>query len=475
MFMNSLKNTAARFFGDTMTNFVKGVALAAGKSNGIVYAESNITIEEMSAAYSSSWICGRVIDKPIEDAFREWREWQGEAEAVTALEEIEKRLRYKEKVKEARTIADVTGQAYLYMDIQGAGNIEEPLVIENQEKIDIRFLTVLPTGVVTEGILEIDPLDENYGFPRYYEINGSTQNVKIHPSRIAVFYGRRRIQQGVTLQKRADGILKAGLDACKQYEAAILNLVDLTFEAKIDVIAVDGLSNQVGTEKGTEAVVNRYQNLKDLKHNNGMIILDKTNEEYSQKQVNFSNLPQVVETAAQAVCGAFEIPMAILFGKSEGGLGSTGNLELSTYYDRINVYQDKNIALPLVLFDRLLVIDALGEDDNTMFYVWRKLWQTSSKEKSEIGKAQVETLEKMMGFFPEEVVNKVAVNMLTESGVASGLEKIQAEWEKENAEEEVTGNISEADAAETAAELATRTAANEAANAREADENGETE
>jgi len=437
MFKNLLKSTATRF-GDSMQNFANGIQLTDGKSSGVTYVESNISNQEMSAAYSSSWIAAKVIDKPIEDAFRAWREWvAGDPKQVTAIEITEERLKYKERVKEARVLADVVGQSYLYMDVQGAGKIEEPLEITETSKINIRFLTVLSSDVVVEGQLEEDPLSENYGLPTYYEINGSTQHLKIHPSRIAVFYGRKRTNTGITFQKRADGVLKVGMEALKQYEATAKNVTDLTFEAKIDIMSVKGLSKQVATVKGAEAVTTHYETLKQIKTSNGMIVLDGDSEEYEQKQVNFSNLPEVVKTAAMAVAGAFSIPHTILFGESEGGLGSSGNLELSTYYDRIENYQNNKISEPLLIFDRLLVIEATGSDDPKIIYTWRPLWQISSKDKAEIGKTQSETLAKLLDIYPEDVVAKIGLNILSESGIAAGIEDIFAEWEIENPNGEI--------------------------------------
>ena len=85
MFKNLLKSTATRF-GDSMQNFANGIQLTDGKSSGVTYVESNISNQEMSAAYSSSWIAAKVIDKPIEDAFRAWREWvAGDPKQVTAI------------------------------------------------------------------------------------------------------------------------------------------------------------------------------------------------------------------------------------------------------------------------------------------------------------------------------------------------------------------------------------------------------
>src|SRR5690606_10479478 len=87
-----------------------------------------------------------------------------------------------------------------------------------------------------------------------------------------------------------------------------------------------------------------------------------------------------------------------------------------------------------------LIRSALGSRPADIFFNWRSLWQTSEKERADIGKTTADTIKTISdtGLLPEDVLSKVAVNMLTEAGVAPSLEGEMADWEAENPEGEDT-------------------------------------
>jgi len=155
---------------------------------------------------------------------------------------------------------------------------------------------------------------------------------------------------------------------------------------------------------------------------------DQPGEVWDQKNTSFATLPDIIEKAQQEVSGACGIPRALLFGTSSGGLGSTGDLELSNYYDAVNTEQSTQIEPAMALFDECLIRAALGNRPADLWYEWRSLWQMTDKEKAEIGRMKAETWVKIATVLPADVIAQPMVNDFTEAGLAPGLEASYADF-----------------------------------------------
>ena len=94
----------------------------------------------------------------------------------------------------------------------------------------------------------------------------------------------------------------------------------------------------------------------------------------------------------------------------------------------------------MAILDDCLLYSAIGKRDDDVFYNWRSLWQTTEKERADIGKTTADSIKTISDtkLIPEEVLTKVAVNMLTEAGVTPGLESEMEEWTAANPEGEDT-------------------------------------
>ena len=92
----------------------------------------------------------------------------------------------------------------------------------------------------------------------------------------------------------------------------------------------------------------------------------------------------------------------------------------------------------LQVLDECLIRSALGSRPAEVFYNWRSLWQTTDTERAAIGKSTAESIKIIADtrLIPENVLATVAVNMLTEAGIAPGLEAEMLEYGKSTPQEE---------------------------------------
>ena len=421
--MSSRRNRTASpvAVSDSLQNLTANLNTGRDKQSSSRYVRSLQAPQEYEAAYQSSWLARAIIDKRADDSTRKWREWQAEADQITAIEKVEAKFHVKNKVNKALKMAGLYGGAAIYFDL--GEDSSQPLNLNTVTRNKLRSVVVLTRNNLSSGEINRNPLDENFGKPDHYIVQSGSAGgqVYIHHTRLAIFHG---VENPSLSAEWGDSRLTPVMDALKQFEGTAANISSLVYEAKVDVFSITGLTQLVKDSGDLDKLVSRYTTLATLKGNNGMMVIDKDNETYDQKSITFGGLTDILDKFQQNISGAAGYPRAILFGTATGGLGSTGELELSSYYDRINSEQENEIQPALELFDEVLIRTALGSRPEAVHYNWRSLWQMSDEKKAEIGNKQADTLTKLVAtnLFDLDELSRAAVNLLTESGTMPGLE-----------------------------------------------------
>lgn len=408
---------------DGLQSLTAELGTSRDKAASVSYKVTEYNDHDLVSAYRTSWLARKIVDIPAQDSTREWRAWKGEEDQIEKIEEEERRLGLQAKAMRAATLGRLYGVAYLYYDL--GDDPGTPISPERIKTGGLRFITVLTHQQLVAGEYDQDPLSPTYGLPRWYDTANSISGTqRVHPSRVIRFGGYPRPEQELLQDARDDSVLVALLDTVKQFDSTAANIASLVFEAKIDVIKVNGLMNIAGNPYEEQKLLDRYRLAAVAKGNNGMLLLDGENEDYEQKAYSFSALSDIMDRFSQNSSGAADIPMTRLFGRSPGGMNSSGDSDLRNYYDRIKADQNLKLRPALSMLDECLIRSALGSRPEEIHYHWNSLWQVSDKERSDLGTATVGMVRslKETGLLPDEVLAKITVVALTEDGVLPGLE-----------------------------------------------------
>lgn len=417
---------------DGLTSLTAGLGTDRDKSATVTYTYRALTDQELVASYSGAWLPKRVVDQRASDCFRKWRAWQGDTDIAGKIEKVEAALGIRSKMERAKQLANLYGRAHVYFDL--GDDPSQPVNVDRVRLNAMRFATVLSMREVSDGPVDDDPMSPYYGEPQYYELFSNSQGaVRLHPSRLVTFYGDES-PDDLIFGRKGVSILQSTMDAIKRHDSIVANVAGLVFEARVDVITVPGLGELLSNPEQERHFLNRMRLMATMKGNNGLVMIsgatskDQPGETWDQKNTTFATLPDIIEKAQQEVSGACGIPRALLFGTSSGGLGSTGDLELSNYYDAVNTEQSTQIEPAMNVFDECLIRSALGNRPADLWYSWRSLWQMSDKEKAEIARMKAETWVKIATVLPADVIAQPMVNDFTEAGLAPGLEASYAEF-----------------------------------------------
>ena len=427
----------ARIF-DGLRNIVANLATARDKASHSEYFDSVVDENTLLVMYGNSATAKNVVDLPAEDATREWREWQAEAPQIELIEAEEKRLGLQGSVMTALKRAGLFGGSAIYIGTRDL-NPAVPLNPERIGKGGLTYLAVMNRMDLTAGELQRDPRLPGYGKPMKYTLQaGAGKRVEIHPSRLVVFTGedvpdvRQSTQQGW-----GDSKLKPCWTSVRNLDATIANIASLIFEAKIDVVGINGFNE--GLRSGGAAyeamILARAQLSVQGKGINGALLMDKE-DTYSQKSANFANLPELLDRFMQMVSSSSGIPMSRLFGISAAGLNATGEGDEKVYFDRVRVMQTLEIDPAMQILNECLIRSALGDRPKDIWWTWRPLFSPSEKERGDLAKVLIDGAKAMhdMGTIPQEAVAQSLINALTENGSYPGLDSLADEFEVEGDE-----------------------------------------
>jgi hypothetical protein len=423
---------------DRLVNLVTGLGtVGKDKNASTLHSLLLLTKDQLEAMYRSDWLPRKIIDIPAQDMTREWRGWQADEKAIEKLEEVERTMRVREKVYAALLRARLYGGAGLYLGLNRNERPELPLNIETVKAGSLAYIHVLNRWELTAGDMDMDPQSPTFGEPLWYDLpNNWERGLRIHPSRIIRFVGAPLPDPLTTKEPWGDSILQIVYEAVMNASSSQQHTASLFPEAKVDVISVPGLSDHLSTEQGTARITDRFTKANLIKSLHGLMLLENgpegEAEVWNQKQIDFSQFPELLNQFLQVAAGAADIPVTRLLGQSPAGLNATGESDIRNYYDGISSRQETELAPALERLDEIVIRSALGSRPDDVWYEWNPLWQMTEKEKVDVEKVRADTFSVYArdATVPSAVLETTIKNSLIESGNFPGVEKAYEEFEK---------------------------------------------
>ena len=376
-----------KFIKDGYQNLLKGFGGSNDTRTQTIYQHSpriGRLWTQLEDLYATNSIAAKVIDIPINDAFREGRTL--EIEDIKQKEEIEELyISIDLKINLALKYADLFGGALLVI-VSGDDELSNP--IKDFKQGDLLNIAVIDASQVVPQTLDKNPLSITYNMPSSYLINGTSVN--IHPSRTFYVDGinttnrERERNNGFGLSKFER--ISNHLEDAVQTNVSIRNLVE---QSNIDVIKINNMNDAVA--EGAESVVqSRLEILSQMKSLLNTIALD-ANDEYINIAKNFSNLDKIQMNMFSLVAMASDIPVTRLMGSSADGLNATGAGDLTNYYDSVKAdIQVKRMKPIYKYLDPLITIHLFGNSEGFK-YEFNSLYQLSEEQIATIQKAEADT------------------------------------------------------------------------------------
>jgi phage-related protein (TIGR01555 family) len=348
----------------------------------------------MSSLYRSNWIARKVIDCIAEDMMKNFVNIVTSA-SPEKLKELNRAITVtatKAKLLEAIKWARLFGGAAAVMMIKGQGDqLDEPLDLDSVGPDSYRGLLVLDrwSGISPSGTISTD-LDNptQFGLPEHYMVTTDTKTFSVHHSRVLRFTGRS-LPWWEWLAEMRWGISEFELvfDELKKRDNTSWNLASLIFRANIFSIKFKDLAaNLSGLGKSAAAQQQFYNILSaqnQLMSNQGLLVLPEDGG-IETHQYAFSGINEVYESFMLDICGASEIPMSRLFGRTYSGLGQTNIGDEHTYYDIVGQKQQRELDPQLQKLLPIIALSTWGKIPKDFEWFFKPVRSLSNEEQADL-------------------------------------------------------------------------------------------
>lgn len=381
---------------DGLQNVVANLGTNSDKrtANRFGYSANNFDFAQLEAAYQSNWIARQIVNVPVDDGTREWREFK--CDGAAEIEKEEKRLGVPKEYKLARYWSRLYGGAVILMLTDQP--LDQPLDPAKVKKGGLKRLVVLDRWEIQPQLINYhNPVAPDYLTPEWYTVR-SSQGQWIHSSHVVRVDGEelpRRLRE--INESWGDSTLRKVLEDLQDVVATKGGVATMVMESTVDVITREGLSAELASGEETN-VIQRYAMAGRMKSLVNQLLLDGS-ETYERKELSFSGLGDILDKFMVWISGAAEIPVTRLFGRSAAGMNATGEGDQNNYYDAVAGMQESQFRPDLEKLDEVLVRSALGYIPDDCMWEWRPLYQESGTElaQQELARAQAEDMRLQQG------------------------------------------------------------------------------
>ncbi|WP_314282756.1 anti-CBASS protein Acb1 family protein [Haemophilus sputorum] len=331
-------------------------------------------ISQLEALWKESWVAQKICRKKAQDMTRKWREITSndlDGAQLEKIDRLERKLKLKETLEQALIWASLYGGVGILVLTEKS--TMTPLTAD--QAID-RLVLLRKDMVVGVGSLNNNIFDENYGKFDQYKINSL---LDVHHSRLIIINGTPRPPKRFA-DSEIWGLsdLEAVYSTLKRFDLLSTNTGDLVNESKVDVLKMEGLTERIaaGMEEQIAKAVSMVQLIKS---STNTLLLDKENE-YEQKELSFSGLRDLLVEFRNAVAGAADMPVTILFGQSAAGFAS-GAEDIQNYHESIHALQESRLRPVFDRLDPILCQMALGFEPADFWFEFNSLQEMSIEQK----------------------------------------------------------------------------------------------
>lgn len=390
---------------DSFQNFQ--AALGIGASNQIsnsFYGFNPITRLRLQLEwmYRGSWLVGMAVDAPADDMTRAGIELESQLkpEEKDKLQEAIQDLQIWQKLNEVIKWSRLYGGALGYLLIDGQ-DPESPLNLDSIGQGQFKGIMPIDRWMVQPTLANlIQDLGPDYGLPKYYDLvqYEPTLNYwpRIHHSRVVRMVGiPLPFNQRIFENYWGESVIERIYDRLVAFDSTSQGAAQLVYKAHLRIMKVEGLRNIIAAGGAAMAgLTAQMANMRQTQSSEGITLLDST-DEFEAQQYAFSGLSDMMLQFGQQISGALQIPLVRLFGQSPGGLNSSGESDLRTYYDHLAKHQETDLRAPLVKILDVTSRSTLGRPLPKGFrFRFNPLWLVTEKERADIAASTTDSVVK---------------------------------------------------------------------------------
>ncbi|HEY0120637.1 MAG TPA: DUF1073 domain-containing protein [Rhizobium sp.] len=344
----------------------------------------------------------RIVEVIATEMTRKWIRLtsKGEADETDKITKIKDEMSRLDVQKVFKTLAEQDGffgRSHLYIDtgktddpdelLTPIGNGRDDLSRKKVGKGSLKALRAVeavwtyPTNYNSN-----DPLRGDWYTPDMWFVMGK----RIHASRLLTFIGREVPDLlkpaysfgGLALTQMA----KPYVDNWLQTRQSVNDIISAfsVFVLKTNMAA----NLEVGGDE--TAIVARAEIFNNLRNNRGLMMLDKTEEEFANVSAPLGTLDMLQAQSQEHMASVSGIPLVKLLGVTPSGLNASSDGEIRAFYDWITASQIAFFKSGLTKVLDFIQLSLFGEVDQDIEFEFEPLWELNEKERAEVRKLESE-------------------------------------------------------------------------------------
>ena len=350
---------------------------------------------------------------------RRWIEWHyegtdaGGADKLKAMEQAFKDFKVQEKFQRAAEQDNWFGRSQIYVMIRNEldDNARQlPLIVDEQHiKVgDLKGLNVIePYWTTPYSYNANDPAAPDFYKPTSWFIVGR----KTHSTRLLSFVSRE-VPDLLKPAYNFGGISLTQLlePYVNQWLRTRNSVSDLIHNFSVLALSTD-LGATLNDQSAGTSLLNRVRAFVAARDNQGVMLLDKNQEELTQVAVPLSGLDALQAQSQEHMCAPSHIPLVKAYGVTPAGLNATSEGEIQVFYDFVRSVQEQMFRPQLDRLSKIMQLHLFGTVDDALTFEFVSLDEPSAKEESEIRKASADqdvAYVQNAILSPEEVRAKIA-------------------------------------------------------------------
>ena len=331
---------------------------------------------------------------------REWitiKSKSGDRSQLKRIGELETRLRelkLRQMMRSANLNDGFQGRGQIYIDTNGPDDREElrfPLgdfkalkAKYGAGKFIKRLGAIEPMWCYPAAYEATDPLRANWYKPDLWWVMGK----EVHRDRLLTFTGHEVPDMlkpaysfgGQALTQLAKPYVDNWLRN-RQSESDLLN----NFSLRVLSTELDAATADDGSE-----LFQRALTLTSLADNQGLMIINRSSEEFDIKAAPLGGVPEIVKQSKENMTLPSRMPIVKFFGNQPSGLNADSEGVIRMWYDDILAMQESRNREPIQFVMELAEIELWGEIIDDITFEFNGLWQLDEAGKSAIQKTKAD-------------------------------------------------------------------------------------
>lgn len=354
-------------------------------------------------AYAEGGVMARIVDDPADMATK-----QGVTikHGTEALDNELDRLQVMARLSDALRWALLDGGGALVILTKDGASLEEPLVPANVQEIEeFRVVSAISMRGDKDGRYD-DPRLANYGQPQFYLIDAQANTItngnqyRVHETRIIPIPGApMAVIGGVDMRDipwMGRGVSRAAVLAIQRWRRTVKLGEALMERSQQAVHKMKGLADMLLAKQ--EATVRARINLVDANRSamNGVAV--DADDSYEILNASLAGVKDVIQEAQTAVAAEVGYPQTWIFGRSPGGLNSTGDGDWALVYSNVEQLQAKRLtpALERIISLILAQSSVKAEDKPEDWRIkWNPLAPLTRQQLADVQNKEADTVKKV--------------------------------------------------------------------------------